>query len=147
MTTNSYGSALPAFDFPQTVAKVTKRRLPLGARILPIAAVAATGLAYYATTTTTTTIKTQQPSLQQTVESSSAHQKRQLEMAYGDRSSLADIEAAARAYEKAYESHDNGHDTSSSSSSSYAKPGTSPRREIHFRESLEDMAREIGRTL
>lgn len=35
MTTNSYGSALPVFDFPQTVAKATRgapRRLPLVAR-------------------------------------------------------------------------------------------------------------------
>lgn len=35
MTTNSYGSPLPIFDFPQTVAKATRsapRRLPLSAR-------------------------------------------------------------------------------------------------------------------
>ncbi|KAG8169475.1 hypothetical protein KVR01_000220 [Diaporthe batatas] len=50
MTTNSYGSALPKFDYPSIQPAVTKasrlKALPLSARIVSVAAVA--GIAFYA---------------------------------------------------------------------------------------------------
>ncbi|KAF4451699.1 hypothetical protein F53441_5378 [Fusarium austroafricanum] len=50
MTTNSFGSALPHFDFPQpTVKAITPRLIPQAARLFPTAAIVATGAAYYYT--------------------------------------------------------------------------------------------------
>lgn len=50
MTTNSYGSALPKFDYPSIQPAVTRasrlKALPLSARIVSVAAVA--GIAFYA---------------------------------------------------------------------------------------------------
>ncbi|KAJ0119713.1 hypothetical protein N8I77_012560 [Diaporthe amygdali] len=50
MTTNSYGSALPKFDYPSIQPAVTRasrlKALPLSARIVSVAAAA--GLAFYA---------------------------------------------------------------------------------------------------
>ncbi|KAI7777875.1 hypothetical protein LA080_002998 [Diaporthe eres] len=49
MTTNSYGSALPKFDYPSIQPAVTRasrlKALPLSARIVSVAAVA--GIAFY----------------------------------------------------------------------------------------------------
>lgn len=47
MTTNSYGSALPKFDYPSIQPAVTRasriKALPLSARIVSVAAVAGIG--------------------------------------------------------------------------------------------------------
>ncbi|CAJ2499935.1 Uu.00g027880.m01.CDS01 [Anthostomella pinea] len=91
MTTNSYGSALPTFDFPQTVAKAARsapRRMPMAARLVPLAAAA--GLAYY--------VGAQLSAQRDARYAETVSMMKALESAYGDRSSLQDLEAASQAY-------------------------------------------------
>ncbi|KAI1496805.1 hypothetical protein F5X99DRAFT_50548 [Biscogniauxia marginata] len=93
MTTNSYGSALPAFDFQPSITQITKsgaRRVPRSAKLVPL--VAAAGLAYYVGS---------QISAQRNAaldgDDATARFKA-VQDAYGDRSSLQNLEAAARLY-------------------------------------------------
>ncbi|KAI0021410.1 hypothetical protein F4780DRAFT_288495 [Xylariomycetidae sp. FL0641] len=102
MTTNSCGSALPAFDFPQNIAKVTRaapKRLPMAARLVPLAAAA--GLAYYATSSTMMAPTKSTVNVQEDIMA----RRRALEHAYGARSSLDDLEAATLAYELRHAHH------------------------------------------
>ncbi|KAI1337737.1 hypothetical protein F5Y15DRAFT_417528 [Xylariaceae sp. FL0016] len=103
MTTNSCGSALPAFDFPQPVAAMTRaarRRVPLSLKLVPL--VAGAGLAYYVHRTTrqeqssyliSTLLRQDMLDAQQ-----AAARRRAIDDAYGARASLQDLEAATRAY-------------------------------------------------
>ncbi|KAI1634891.1 hypothetical protein F4809DRAFT_616622 [Biscogniauxia mediterranea] len=103
MTTNSYGSALPTFDFPPAIAQVTKngaRRVPRSAKLVPLAAAA--GLAYYVGAQISAQRKAVENGTYNTSSSSSsddsAARLKAVQDAYGDRSSLQNLEAAARIY-------------------------------------------------
>ncbi|KAI1490717.1 hypothetical protein F5X96DRAFT_634762 [Biscogniauxia mediterranea] len=100
MTTNSYGSALPTFDFPPAIAQVTKngaRRVPRSAKLVPLAAAA--GLAYYVGAQISAQRKAVENGTYNNASSDdSAARFKAVQDAYGDRSSLQNLEAAARIY-------------------------------------------------
>ncbi|KAI0593122.1 hypothetical protein F4775DRAFT_579345 [Biscogniauxia sp. FL1348] len=99
MTTNSYGSALPTFDFPPAIAQVTKngaRRVPRSAKLVPLAAAA--GLAYYVGAQISAQRKAVENGTYNTNSDDSTARFKAVQDAYGDRSSLQNLEAAARIY-------------------------------------------------
>ncbi|KAI5923871.1 hypothetical protein F4810DRAFT_666370 [Camillea tinctor] len=99
MTTNSYGSALPTFDFPPAIAQATKngaRKVPKSSKFLPLAAAA--GLAYYVGAQISSQRKAVENGTYNNASEDSAARFKAVQDAYGDRSSLQNLEAAARLY-------------------------------------------------
>ncbi|KAH8669140.1 hypothetical protein BX600DRAFT_435641 [Xylariales sp. PMI_506] len=116
MTTNSFGGALPQFDFPQTnIASSATKYTKFTRRFLPVTAlVAATGFAaYYASPEDSwqrvmiarlygPSQRTINSSGSSTTSSLEASRRKALQDAYGSRGSLEDLESAQKVYNQTW---------------------------------------------